>query len=106
MTADPIGRLIERLGAIGLTESTRAELERLGIPIDARVTTIPNAAPPADAVLVCLPFDLLTGLAAPDNRLDRCGRCGRPVQYRPHNAAIAAKLCAPCLLAETGVHRA
>lgn len=48
-----------------------------------------------DAILVCGPYE--GELDMPDNLVDKCSMCGKPVQLRPMNIEIKEKLCLGCV---------
>jgi hypothetical protein len=54
----------------------------------------PSEAEAAD-VVVCI--ELTQPLAFPDNIIDICSKCGRPIQYRPNAPKRPPKVCLPCV---------
>ena len=75
-----------------MTSATADELGRLGIRLPANIKI--EQKMPQDAV--CVAALVTTPLMFPDNRVRRCGECGKRVQCRPTVPKRAKLVCAPC----------
>jgi len=87
-----LGLLSRRGEAPIMTPTTADELSRLGVRLPAYMKV--QSKMPRDAV--CVAALVTTPLMFSDNRVRRCGECGKRVQCRPTVPKRAKLVCAPC----------